>query len=319
MRTARRLRRRVRLHAYSAVACEETFTRGAPAELSGRSLRHAGASHQEGNTCTLSSPQRPHPLLLPRGRDLAFPIAFRLASSAIAPGSSEHSSLRTSRCTSSMGVLLPCAMACELKVRAAMAYKLGADCDGGSYELLWAPWLMSSGADDDGGDCELLWATPLSICYWENLTGAASIKRHLPCYNWCSRKLPQAPQKASTGDAKCWDRSVPSQKATTGVAKSFDRHRKKLQPRRHMSGLATVNTKKSCNRCHFCYYRRRCLLHTSRLSCDVRRRRRSTSCMFLLERRLCVLQPAMAELPPVNFFATTMYGLVMTSVGSCNS
>ena len=41
-------------------------TRGAPAERSGRSLRHAGASHQEGNTCTLSSPQRLHPLLLPR-------------------------------------------------------------------------------------------------------------------------------------------------------------------------------------------------------------------------------------------------------------
>lgn len=151
-----------------------------------------------------------------------------------------------------------------------MAYKLGADCDGGSYELLWAPWLMSSGADDDGGDCELLWATPLSICYWENLTGAASIKRHLPCYNWCSRKLPQAPQKASTGDAKCWDRSVPSQKATTGVAKSFDRHRKKLQPRRHMSGLATVNTKKAATVVTFattgvvvCY-----ILHGLAATCD---------------------------------------------------
>ena len=28
-------------------------------------------------------------------------------------------------------------MACELKVRAAMAYELGADCDWGSNKLLW--------------------------------------------------------------------------------------------------------------------------------------------------------------------------------------
>ena len=88
-------------------------------------------------------------------------------------------------------------MACELKVRAAMAYELGADCDGGSYELLWAPWLISSGADEDGGDCELLWAMPLSICYWEKLIEAASIERHLPCYNWCSRK--------TTGTAKSFN------------------------------------------------------------------------------------------------------------------
>ncbi|KAI4986138.1 hypothetical protein ZWY2020_018768 [Hordeum vulgare] len=129
----------------------------------------------------------------------------------------EQSFLRTLPCTSSMGTLLPWIVTpkhcydrapwpLSSQVKAAMAYELGANRDGGQLRAAVGAMAYKLGVDDDRDDYELLLTTSSSILLRGESHRSWEHNRHLPCYNRCSRKLPQAPQKAATSDVKCWNR-----------------------------------------------------------------------------------------------------------------
>ena len=105
-----------------------------------------------------------------------------------------------------------------------MAYELGADCDGGSYELLWAPWLMSSGAERRRGRLQAAMGDAV-----EHLLLGES---HRNCEHQATPPMLQLVFKeATTGAAKSFNRRRQMLEPLSAIAKSYNRRHEKLQPK----------------------------------------------------------------------------------------